>query len=779
MLHAWPRLVVVTGFVLAADLPAQRAPRNLDFEDGKVDQAAPGWFVPTRDCRALVVKRKGGKGLCLQLSRQQGNPPNRFGNVLQAVDATPYRGKTIRFSAEARSVGQDGRAQLWLRVDRLGGRLGFFENMADRPITDPQWKRYVIVGKVHDDATSITFGLMLLGGRGSAFLDAVELEIVDESTLPKVEGPRPLAARGLENVIVFTRLLGYVRYFHPSDQVAQVDWDRFTIEGIRKVEPMAGPEELAATLEELFAPVAPAVRVAVGKDPPLPEALRNARHDLRNSLPDALSKRPDAKDILLVSWLHEGVQPLGGRSVYRSRIVQAIPGDITARKFPWFAGGRVDAMTLPSPGFPVWRTLPGNLHCMVPLSLYKDKQGTLPHASGTFPRNDVQARLTADDRATRLAAVALGWNVFQHFYPYFDVVEVDWEQVLRTSLQEAATDKDPAEFLRTLRRMVARLQDGHGCVTHVADPNTGTLPVEFAWAGEQLVIERVDDQRAPDVHPGDLVVNMAGDMKKLMAELRREISAATPQFRRYQLAQRLRRGPAGKQLELELATPDGRKTVVLSYAAMFRPLPEKRPDKIAQIKPGIWYVDVSRIGDQDFTGALHHLAKARGIVFDFRGYPARLNRLVLFRPIIQKTVNSADWLVPTPRYPDRDRMKFKDLGRWWIRPTKPHLAARKVFLIDGRAISYAESCMGIVEHYKLGEIVGEATAGTNGNINSIRLPGGYQMIWTGMKVLKQDGSRHHGVGIQPTIKVERTVAGIRAGRDEFLEKALAILQNGK
>jgi len=99
-----------------------------------------------------------------------------------------------------------------------------------------------------------------------------------------------------------------------------------------------------------------------------------------------------------------------------------------------------------------------------------------------------------------------------------------------------------------------------------------------------------------------------------------------------------------------------------------------------------------------------------------------------------------------------------------------------VFLTDGRAISYAESCMGIVEHYRLGEIVGGPTAGTNGNVNPLVLPGGYTLAWTGMKVLKHDGSQHHGIGILPTVPVSRTRAGVAAGRDELLERALELLK---
>jgi C-terminal processing protease CtpA/Prc len=72
----------------------------------------------------------------------------------------------------------------------------------------------------------------------------------------------------------------------------------------------------------------------------------------------------------------------------------------------------------------------------------------------------------------------------------------------------------------------------------------------------------------------------------------------------------------------------------------------------------------------------------------------------------------------------------------------------------------------------MGEIVGGPTAGTNGNINPFTLPGGYNVVWTGMKVLKHDKSQHHGVGIQPTVPVQRTVAGVAAGKDEVLEAAV-------
>lgn len=136
-------------------------------------------------------------------------------------------------------------------------------------------------------------------------------------------------------------------------------------------------------------------------------------------------------------------------------------------------------------------------------------------------------------------------------------------------------------------------------------------------------------------------------------------------------------------------------------------------------------------------------------------------------------LKTAPMEVPRPTRPDRTDFPFQ-LSGWAVQPAKPQLQARPIFLIDGRAISYAETVMAMAENYKLGEIVGEPTAGTNGNINPFSLPGGYTIGWTGMRVTKHDGSPLHGVGILPTVPVSRTRKGVAEGKDEILLRALEI-----
>ena len=80
--------------------------------------------------------------------------------------------------------------------------------------------------------------------------------------------------------------------------------------------------------------------------------------------------------------------------------------------------------------------------------------------------------------------------------------------------------------------------------------------------------------------------------------------------------------------------------------------------------------------------------------------------------------------------------------------------------------------MGYIKGYKLGTIVGQPTAGTNGTVNPFELPGGYHLSWTGMKVNKHNGSQHHAIGVTPDIYITRTIDGVKAGKDEFMNKAI-------
>ena len=191
---------------------------------------------------------------------------------------------------------------------------------------------------------------------------------------------------------------------------------------------------------------------------------------------------------------------------------------------------------------------------------------------------------------------------------------------------------------------------------------------------------------------------------------------------------------------------------------------------------GIVCVDLSRATDDGFKESLPKMETARGLIFDLRGYPNAEMGIDFLRYLSQEPMHSAPMLIPIVRYPDHHMTEFDRSGEWTLTPVTPYMSAKKVFLTNARAISFSETIMAIVDHYRLGEIVGGPTAGTNGNINPLTVPGGYRITFTGLKVLKHDGSQHHGVGIMPTVPVSRTRTGVAKGRDEVLEWAMSLLK---
>jgi len=722
------------------------APSNLSFEQGIVGMAPPGWATPTSGFASQTVEggASGTKAALLAPVAGAQNP-TPFGNLMQSIDATPYRGRWIRVRASLKvGRGTAPRAQLWVRVDQPGGRMGFFDNMQDRPVLAREWTPVEIDADVADDATSINFGLLLLGD-GEALIDDVSI-VAGEKVTTRTEPAHALDARGLANLTAFARLFGYVRHFHPSDQAAAAQWDVVAVDGVRAIESATSPSDLATKLRAIFEPLAPTVQIYVTGQPPAT---------------DRIPSVGDRNDVQVVFWRYHGFGQKGSLIYHSDRIRKNAPrGEVPKG--------------IPDPRQPLQIDLGGGVSAAIPLAVYAD-------ASGTLPKRDAQpaatplVKFSGDDRATRIADVVLLWNVLQHFYPYFDVVKTDWPAVLPKALASAATDSGGLAFLRTLRTTMAELQDGHGQVFRLADARNSSLPLLFGWIEGELVVTRVADESL-NIFPGDVVVSINGrDAKQLFAETQALEPGATPQFKRWGALQRLRSGVKDSEVTLQVKRGAGEmRTVVVRRTKQMNAVDELRPAKIAELESGIFYVDLSRITDADFNGAVAKLAAARGVIFDLRGYPSLGTGFLAH--LIEVPIQSARWNVPIITRPDHVIDDYDTSGRWDIRPQAPRLRGKLVFLTDGRAISYAESVMGIIENYKIADIVGEPTAGTNGNINPLDLPGGYRVIWTGMRVLKHDGSQHHGVGIQPTVRVAPTLQGISEGRDEQLETAIRVVK---
>lgn len=379
------------------------------------------------------------------------------------------------------------------------------------------------------------------------------------------------------------------------------------------------------------------------------------------------------------------------------------------------------------------------------------------------------------DVNVRLADVVVAWNVLRHFYPYWTETAVDWDSRLQPQLALAAGAVDRTTHRDALRQLLADARDGHGnVVDFAATERQALLPLQFSVIEGRVV---VTDSAVPEQVPVGSIVNALGGKPaadRLDEGMR--LNSGTAQWRQVRALRDMLACTRDVKISISLQLPaqPTREVVVPCDATQL--VPESRPNAVAEMAPGIWYIDLTRVAEAQLTPTLPSLALAKGIVFDVRGYPTDAGIFIL-RHLID-TPERDRWMhVPRIVGPFGQVERWQSVG-WNLQPATPHLPARRVFLTDGRAISYAESVMGYVKDRKLATIIGGPTAGTNGNIVTFTTPGGFAIRFTGMRVTGHDGrAQHHMVGIAPDIRLEPTLVGVRARRDELLERALALLQN--
>jgi len=146
---------------------------------------------------------------------------------------------------------------------------------------------------------------------------------------------------------------------------------------------------------------------------------------------------------------------------------------------------------VPDPSRLVAVALGGGVSMNLPVALYTADSVIADSLRMSRP-TPVAERFTANDRGTRLAAVALAWSLFEHFYPYFDVVRTDWPGARDAALRAAATDSTADQFDATIERLIAALRDGHGRVNRLARA-LATTDLQLTSAEGRVIVTALGD----------------------------------------------------------------------------------------------------------------------------------------------------------------------------------------------------------------------------------------------------------------------------------------------
>lgn len=381
------------------------------------------------------------------------------------------------------------------------------------------------------------------------------------------------------------------------------------------------------------------------------------------------------------------------------------------------------------------------------------------------------ADLPFPGRELRLLAGVRIWAVLDLFFPYRHLIDGDWDATLCETLPELAAAADAEQYVDVLRGMAVRAGDGHIGIW-AADRETAAPPFELRLVeGELAVVALTDPAAAAElgIAVGDVIETIDGTpTAAVLATRRTKVSGSTVEARDQRTAQYALNGPADTTVQLgvrgaEFTVPRG------AHAAATGPHWELLPD-------GIGYADLRALTVPEVEPMFADLATTRAIVFDMRGYPNGTAWAIVPRVNTRGATHGAQFLQPlvTGGEGGTDRRIH------FLQPLPPSeepiYRGKVVVLIDDRAISQAEHTCLFLEAAAGATFVGSPTHGANGDVTLLRLPGGLRMSFTGQEVRHVDGRQLQRIGIQPDVPVRPTLAGIRAGRDEVLERALEWLR---
>lgn len=385
----------------------------------------------------------------------------------------------------------------------------------------------------------------------------------------------------------------------------------------------------------------------------------------------------------------------------------------------------------------------------------------------------------------RMLAAARVWGVFHYFHPYAHLYGEDWNAALESFLPKMAAAANAREYHLAIAEMVTHTHDSH---CFMSSPELSAFygvaapPLEIRPIEGQPVVTRVFEETS--VHTGDVLVKIDGQPYSVRAgDLEKHIAASTPQHLQMRVFAQLLRGPAGP-VRATFRDAQGQEYDV-ELARSINNNPKFSPFRTGEVfrllTPKIGYVDLERLNGSQVDAMFDAFKDTDAIIMDMRGYPQGTAWSIAPRLTEKSQPVAAAFRRNVARAETQEGNEVSTLFFEQRIPAtnQPRYHGKTVMLIDERAISQSEHS-GLFYRTAGGTVfIGSGTAGANGDVTYFFAPGGIRINFSGHDVRWPDGKQLQRVGLIPDIEAHPSIAGIRAGKDEVLDRAVAYLQSGR
>jgi len=404
-----------------------------------------------------------------------------------------------------------------------------------------------------------------------------------------------------------------------------------------------------------------------------------------------------------------------------------------------------------------------------------------------FDSEEPYEDLEDPDWRYRLLALYRFWNIIEYWYPYRNVISDDWDDVLRAFIPRMIAAGAPDEYVLELMALVARVEDGHTNVWSAINerPPAGTLnvpaqlrivegrPVVWKLFGEA---SRAGGMTADGLQVGDVILEIDGVPVEDLVEAWSPYYGVSnrPTFDR-QIARDMLRG---KSSELTVTVERNGKEQALNLERVEqlngRVTHDRDGDTLQFLSDDIAYLKLSSVEADQAAAYIEAAMGRKGLIIDIRNYPSEFVVFALGQHLVDEVTGFARFTIADLTAPGT----FRFTEPVELEPAAPFFDGKVAILVDEMTQSQSEYTTMAFSASPNAFVVGSQTAGADGNVSPIYLPGGHRAAISGIGVFYPDKSPTQKVGVALDIEVKPTIAGIRAGRDEVLEAAVrAIVGN--
>lgn len=728
---------------------------NLDFEN--IENGMPkGWhrlyFQPNYTISVDSTNVMSGiHSVAIEYTGGDANHKNNF-QAIRLILPKNYEGEKITLSGYIKTENvTDGHAGLWMQIDPQIA----YGNMRKEGVTGTtEWEKHEITLEMDPENTQ---GIILgaeLWGKGKMWVDNLQISIdgknIENIKIPdsellyfgyksspakndiafdngsNIEFPK-LTEQKINNLDLLGRIWGFLKYHHPVIADGKYNWDY-----------------------ELFR-ILPAYLEADGNR---------------------------QRDKILQKWIHRYGRIPACETCQATSETAVLKPDLS-----WIDESDLNQRV---------KDLLHNIY----LNRHQGNQYYVrmdyPYARSLFINENPYPEMDFPDDGFRLLALFRLWNMANYFFPYKNLTEKEWSKVIKEYIPFFINAKNRLEYELVSVRLIGELCDSHAILLEGGREiglfrGYRKVPISIRFIEGKLVVtdnsfySKISiGQRGNDhgLQIGDIITHIEGkSIEAIVDSIRSYYPASNDAVRKRDIANDLLRSNNDAILVDYISSGEIKKEKIstIQLGVLYQDA-YRIPNTVKSynfIDKNIGYINMETIKSEDIDAIKKEFIDTKGIIIDIRNYSAIYEvAWSLGSFFVSKDTVFQRFTVGNPNNPG----EFNLLGKFEINKSEGHYPGKLVVIVDEKSQSRSESTAMAFRAGDNTAIIGSQTAGANGHISEMTLPGGLKTLNSGIGICYPDGTQTQRIGIVPDIWIEPTINGIKQGRDEVLEKAIEIIR---